>query len=443
MVSNDPNGFDNGARELTAALQLAVDASIYVRGGQRIRADQVRRAYRNRRWGDQTWLYYAVADLKTPTDALAAVADSLRPLLANHLEPATDRVGNGLFLLFGGPGTLKTPTVPEFGKILVDGAARLGPTRVVELLLGWIGGEPLRTRQCALLEGVTIDEPLCLKEGVRIVKLPLSPTDLPPSLPQLGVVAMDFLGGVVLSIDCAVAPSLYAPEEKEGAPSFGLLGTTTAASNRIPNLSLKSFCESMSLACGEYVDWRMSWTDYGDLVAFSLGFFGASTKLAPWVRGTAFAQKDLERAREIHLVRHPAGSGGKRKDLDQAISRWMKSKRSSVDSDRLIELRIALEALYGRGAMNEIAFRVSTYGAWHLGGTVDERRVVRETLSKVYGDASRAIHAGELKHTKRDKKLLPTAQALCLRGILKRLEESDTPAWDELILGGRPGNHGE
>ncbi len=73
-----------------------------------------------------------------------------------------------------------------------------------------------------------------------------------------------------------------------------------------------------------------------------------------------------------------------------------------------------------------------------MGGTVDERREVRETLRKAYDDASRAIHAGELKHTKQDKQLLPTAQAFCLRGILKRLEESEAPAWDELILGGLP-----
>ena len=40
-------------------------------------------------------------------------------------------------------------------------------TRVVELLLGWIGGEPLHVRQCAILEGVTIEEPLGLTEGPR------------------------------------------------------------------------------------------------------------------------------------------------------------------------------------------------------------------------------------------------------------------------------------
>ena len=316
-MSTDTDGLDTGGRELTAALERAVDKSVYVSRGQRISAGSLRSAYSNRTWGDQRWLFFAGAELTTPADALAEFADALRPLLVDHLEPATDRVGNGLFSLFGGPGRLETPTVPEFGEVLVDGAVKLGASRVVELLLGWIAGAPLHIRRCAILQ-----------------------------------------------------------------------------------------------------------------------YFGASTKREWGVARTAFAQRDLDRAREIHLARHADGAGGKRKELDQAISRWMKSKQSSQDSDRLIELRIALEALYGKGAMNEKAFRVSTYDAWHLGGTVDERRHIRETLLKAYDDASRAIHAGELKHTKRDEQLLPTAQAFCLRGILKRLEKPEAPAWDELILGG-------
>ena len=442
-VSDEPNGFDKGRHELTAALERAVGASVCEQHGQQIPAGQVRSAFRNRRWGDQRWLYYATADLKTPAEVLAGLADTLRPALAKYLEPTTDRVGNGLFLLFGGPGRLETPTVSEFSEVLVNGAARLGATRVVDLLLGWIDGEPFHIRQCAILEGVNIEKPLRLDEGVLIAKLPSSRADLPASLPQIEVVATEFLGRVVLSIDCELAPSLYAPEYGDDGRPLEQNGTMTAAANKIPKLSLRSFCESMSLACGEYVDWRLRWTDYGDVEAFSFAHFGAGSKPRWGGRRTAFAQKDLERAREIHLVRYGAGSGDKRRDLDQAISRWMKSKRSYSDADRLIELRIALEALYGKGAMNEKAFRVSVYGAWHLGGTVDRRRKVRDAFKKAYDDASRAIHAGDLKHTKRDKQLLPTAQAYCLDGILKRLEESDSPNWDEVILGAHPGSSRE
>ena len=90
----------------------------------------------------------------------------------------------------------------------------------------------------------------------------------------------------------------------------------------------------------------------------------------------------------------------------------MKSQQSSANSDRLIELRIAREALYGKGATHEKAFPLSTYGGWHVGGAADERRAIRDTLHKAYDDASRAIHAGQLKHTIRDEQLLPTTEAV-------------------------------
>ncbi|MDE2659716.1 MAG: hypothetical protein OXI45_05850 [Acidobacteriota bacterium] len=431
-MTRDPGGTANAKHELAVSLARAVNASVYVTRGRPISAAAMGHAYRNRTWGDHS-RFYMGAPLQTPADALALVESNLRPFLADHVETATDRVGNGLLMLLGGEGRFDTPTVREFGEFLVHGAVKLGATRVVDLLLGWTAGEPLRFRWCAILDGVTIAGPLGLDEGVRLDKLPSSSADLPVSLPDYGLLAEDLLGGVVLSVDCEMTPSLYVPQD--GGPPTGLDHPVTVASNRIPKLSPNSFCESMSLACGGWVDWWRAWRDYGELEAFSSVSSGVSLRQRAGDGWTAFTQEDLDKAREIHLVRHGRGSGGNRKELDQAISRWMKSKRASAASDGLIELRIALEALYGKGARNEKAFRVSTYGAWHLGETVDERRQVRETLRKAYDDASRAIHADELKHTKRDEELLSAAQAYCLRGILKRLAEPAAPAWDELILG--------
>lgn len=432
-MSDDSDGTVNAKRELTASLERAVNASVYVLRGRRISPAAVNRAYRNRIWGDDRRRYLVGPTLRTPADAMTQVESTLRPFLANHVEPETDRVGNGLVLLLGGFGEYDIPKVRKFGEFLVDGAVKLGATRVVDLLLGWIAGEPLRYRWCALLDGVTLAGPLGLDEGVRLETLPPGSEDLPASLPDYGLLAEDVLNGVVVSVDCEMTPSLYVPQN--GGPPTGLDHTVTEASSKIPNLSPDSFCESMSLACGGWVDWWRGWRDHGELEAFSWVHPGQSLKPRAGDEWTVFTQDNLNKARKIHLMRHGRRSGGDRRALHQAISRWIKSKRSSADADRLIELRIALEALYGKGAMNEKAFRVSTYGAWHLGETVDERRRVRETLRKAYDDASRAIHASELKHTKTDKHLVRTAQAYCLRGILKRLEEPAAPAWDELILG--------
>ena len=55
----------------------------------------------------------------------------------------------------------------------------------------------------------------------------------------------------------------------------------------------------------------------------------------------------------------------------------------------------------------------------------------------------RAPYTPANSNTPLDKHLLPTPQAFYLCGILKRLEESEAPAWDELILGGCPEDYAD
>ena len=227
--------------------------------------------------------------------------------------------------------------------------------------------------------------------------------------------------------------ALYAPKEgKELTLDTERRGSVTAASGEIPGLSFDSFCESMSLACNGYVDWQITWRDYGELGAFYRCQTGVSYKdRSSTYKTVGCSQERLNKAREIHLVRYTK----KKKNLDLAIHRWIRSKRSGADSDKLIELRIALEALYEIGGLNEKGFRIATYAAWHLGDDFEARRTCSETLRKVYDDSSRAVHAGKLKHTAKDEELVSRGQDFCRMGILKSLEEIEKPNWNELILG--------
>ena len=89
------------------------------------------------------------------------------------------------------------------------------------------------------------------------------------------------------------------------------------------------------------------------------------------------------------------GSG----NLRIAIDRWKRSKRRNTPlEDRLIDLRIALETLYLKDFVNErsgeMRFRLSLFGAWHLGATLEDRRDIRKTLRDAYGRASGAVHTG-------------------------------------------------
>ena len=206
-------------------------------------------------------------------------------------------------------------------------------------------------------------------------------------------------------------------------------------SGKVPNLALDNFCESVSLACDGCVDWFAQWKDLGSLEAFTDTSFGVGWKIRSGARRAKVSQASLNEALKIHHARY--GGGGPRESLELAIRRWIRSKRSETDLDKLIELRIALEAMYEIGGVNEKGFRIATYGAWHLGEHFEQRHAFRETLHKLYSDSSSAVHGGKLKYAAKDPKLVSSAQDICRNGILKRLEETERPKWDEMILGAR------
>jgi len=191
----------------------------------------------------------------------------------------------------------------------------------------------------------------------------------------------------------------------------------------------------VSLAAKGCIDWFVQWREFGPIEAFTDMPSGVTSKVRTWARGTKVSESDLVAALEIHRARH--GGEGPRENLELALRRWIRSGSTGSVPDSLIELRIAVEALYEIGGMNEKGFRIATYGAWHLGADFGERHWIRETLRKAYDDSSRAVHAGQLKHAEKDPGLLSSAQDICRDGILKRLRERKVPNWDELILGAR------
>ena len=426
-------------RGLVESLESCVRQSTFVsdRSG-RMGWSAVRERYRNRQWNDHGWWIVNSARLEVPDEPVSHLAAELAPVLRECLHADTERIGNGLFLLMGGVGTWAHPTLFDFAKLLIPGAVKIGSERVADLLLQWAGGEPLRLRQNALLEGMTIERLLSLEEGIHLQKLPTSALELPASLPffVVGSTVTDYLGGVMLSVDCEVSSTLYLPTDEEIRGASSRQRSFKLARDSIPNLSFDSFCESMSLAGNGHVDWFVQWQDYGDLEGFALAQSSVSYKhRSGFHHGPKFTQDHLNAARTIHHTRHAGGQP--KESLDLAMRRWIRSKRPGTDSDKLIELRIALEALYEIGGLSEKGFRISTYGAWHLGETFEQRCAYRETLRKVYDDASRAVHAGKLKHARKSPELVSNAQDICREGILKRLQEPEMPKWDDLILGKR------
>lgn len=91
---------------------------------------------------------------------------------------------------------------------------------------------------------------------------------------------------------------------------------------------------------------------------------------------------------------------GSDRKLGIAVERWRRFMRPDIAVvDGLIELRIALEALYLKDFTNEksqeMRFRLALFGAWHLGETYAKRQEIRKILRDAYDKASGAVHTGE------------------------------------------------
>ena len=81
-------------------------------------------------------------------------------------------------------------------------------------------------------------------------------------------------------------------------------------------------------------------------------------------------------------------------------------------------------------------FRLSLFGAWHLGANLGERRKIRKTLRDAYDTTSAAVHTGEVPSNRMLN--LKKAQKLCRQGILKLLSEGAPEDWGDLILEASP-----
>ena len=396
------------------------------------------KAFYRRRESAITWALADDKALRVDGALLSALTESLSTLLAEFTNPDTGRIGNGLFYLTGGASTRATLLPEEFAKMMVVGAVRLGVQRASTHLFHWIDGAPLRTKRNILVGAIRIDQPI----RVRGVELrPHVANAEQPSFLLHGPLRPDAFwarrtrDAAVVSLDLEHRPALYRPEERGASFRFERLQTVPANAS-LSETSDRAFCEAMMLACGQHIPWLGSWDALGDVDAFMSQPGGGSiypTNPASPGAMAEFTSVHLASSIDICTLRKQFAESGDGR-LDLAIRRWTNSIARPGIPDKLIELRVALEALYAPKGGRSLAAGISLRGAWHLGRTFAERVEYRDLLHKAYADASKVIHAGEPKHALRDKSLLERYQAACRDAILKILREG-LPNWDHIVLG--------
>ena len=310
-----------------------------------------------------------------------------------------------------------------------------------------------------LLEGIKLRTEIQVFDGIQLVPLPNSASELPHYLPDMSPhVSRDFyLGKTVLICNCSISPIFHKPflstaiQEYEGQKER--IFRVEINSEYFQNCKMQDFplgvlCEILSLACSSPIQIAAAWKFLAEDELFNLNFgLGSITtwEHSPISSSTEVGEDQIEEVKCLFEKLDDIDSKDREK-LRIAIDRWIMSKTNKRDVDKMIDLGIALEALYvpdsGRG---EIRFKLAVRAAWHLGKDKANRDKLLKRFKQIYDCRSDAVHSGELEEMPKfgDGRIpvsdfIKKAQSLCRKSIMKVLNDECVPNlnyWNSLILG--------
>lgn len=436
------------------------------RPGEVIESGQFRSLVIANKWNDES-ISAQGARLVVPGEIHSQLNRLLHDLLDEYIESKTDEVGHALPInggnsfkseSFESSGLIRLASISKVGDLvyaLVRGAVVLGAERVVDLVLGWVQGEPVEYSSSTLIGGLYIDEPLVPLDGVSISPLPRSSSKLPGDLPRIGGLSKrDYIGRTKVTLRTCATPAFLHPDNVRGGNGVRVFSAS--------GLEFSQVCKALSLFNNSHIEPVFFWNDYLELSAL-----GSSSRQGIWSppesgyskplpSGTSYNFDAVMNEETVVLpeesIANPdareirdfieAVIGANSRELNLAIERWSRSKRSAASlGDSFIDLRIALEVLFLKDFTNEYSqemrFRLALFGAWYLGGDFQERKRIRKTLRDAYDRASGVVHGSDLRFNDSNRELLSDAQELCRRGILKQVRTGvlNSEQWGDLVLG--------
>ena len=308
----------------------------------------------------------------------------------------------------------------------------------------------------ALVEGLIIKKDLEVFKGVRLVPLHSSEISrkVGRKLPRFPYYAFlretsNFGGKTLLVID-RPGFSIFHERGPDGETPLEDLPLQIGAQDVIFRTRdeidsfQESFTQALSLILNRRIQITYRWFCLGEERTFNLRD-GSVTWPSPANRfriPTEASEADIEKAKCLYksLVDFDSNDCTK---LQIAIDRWIKSKASGNDVDRMIDLGIALEALYVTDGGGDTTYKLAIRAARHLGKDKKDREDLLAKFKQIYKCRSKAVHAGHVDTTVKFgkekismSKFITHARDLCLRSIKKILDKGKFTDWDSLILGG-------
>ncbi len=328
-----------------------------------------------------------------------------------------------------------------------------------------------------LLEGIELEAEIQVFEGIHLIPLPSLVSEFPTHFGWniSAKTPYNFIGKTLLVIDYIIFPIFHKPSSLAKAPGepdsyvFILPGIGSPVPTHVPVEWAKqrarfkvevdgskfpdfkeadftnNFYQALSLACNSAVQFSMRWKFIVPHELFYAGF-SPSTSFAQGAFGDSIqvGEAQIDKAKNLYEVLvNPVSNIGTK--LQIPIKRWIKSKASKDSVDKMIDLGIALEALYlSEGTREQLMLQFRLRASWHLGKDKEHRKRLMDEFKAIYDLRSQAVHNGAVPEKIKIRKgeepiaiseFIPRAQDLCRDSIIKILEDGEFPDWSNLILG--------
>ena len=258
---------------------------------------------------------------------------------------------------------------------------------------------------------------------------------------------------ILLIIDYTVSPLFCKPSVKsiEGVDISDQFEIKIKSAD-FPNFDVDKFYYALSIIANYAVKPLFQWQYIGEDELYKVGdllyrkLMRSRIMLDHGSGIHVINETDIAKAKCLYeLLTNPSSNIGEK--LQISINRWIKSKTSQTAVNKIIDLGIALEALFlSEGTKEQLTFQFRLRASWYLGKDKEHRKRLMDEFKAIYDWRSTVVHTGKLPKKGSGKKKKPytpeevrefirNAQDLCRDSILKILEDGEFPDWNNLILG--------
>ena len=347
---------------------------------------------------------------------------------------------------------------------LAKSAVRFGGKRVATLLNHYLfAGEHARlpAREITLLHGLIIDNPIDLGRGAYLASydsvktrfgLPddpepwlahsvLHPERLNRSTSRSVLVRSLTWGSGITRCDCPTGQNSFPTLRYRFPSDYSIDSLDRFFDDRTTLIHLLSVATQSKLVFHTVFHALPSWMRTLD-PNFRLQNSGGDVKLFDvWPEDQPLSDKDA--ATFAALARGwLAYPSKKRHAIELATRRIVASFGPAAGmfglEDRIFDVAIALEIIYGPFDGGEITHKLRTRAAWLLGTSPEDRWNIHKAMRAFYKTRSAIVHGSTSTDRAKLEQALPLGRDLASRTLVALLTQGPVTDWDRLVVSGSP-----